>query len=123
LNRISNNSKKRILTEELDARLGAFEHKYPDVVDPNHKREETDQQKERRFKKLSDARKEEMKYRERRHYWWDCRRDEVHSYYFPRDYPTQEEIAWYRHVLDLQKKGQFEGYVYMTLHRTPSLNG
>lgn len=113
MNGISKNSKKKkSLTDQIDARLGAFERKYPDVVDPNHKREETDQQKEIRFKKLRDSRKEEMKYREPRHYWWDCRRDEVHCYYFPRDYPTQEEIDWYKHVLDLQRKGEFEGFIY-----------
>jgi hypothetical protein len=64
------------------------------------------------FKKLRDIRKEEMKHRERRHYWWGCRKDEQHCCYFPRDYPTDEEVEWYKHVLELQKRGEFKGYVY-----------
>ena len=53
-----------------------------------------------------------MKHRERRHYWWDCPKDEQHCYYFSRDYPTDEEVEWYKHVLDLQKKGEFKGFLY-----------
>ena len=112
MNRISKNSKRRILTDQIGTKLDVFEHKHSDIVDLNYKREETDQQKERRFKKLRDGRKEKMKHREKRHYWWDCRRDEVHCYYFPRDYPTEEEVEWYKHVLKLQKKGEFKGFLY-----------
>lgn len=99
---------KRII-DEFNRKAAALEQRSKQFREPE---KESDEDKERRFKRLRDARKEEMKHRERRHYWWDPHKDEVHCYYFPRDFPSDEEISWYKHVLELQKKGEFEGFLY-----------
>ena len=38
--------------------------------------------------------------------------EEAHCVYFPRDYPTDEEVAWYKDILDRGRKGDYYVYLY-----------
>jgi hypothetical protein len=124
LNRISKNSKKKSLLDEIDARLEAFENRYPEVVDPDLKKGETDLQREYRFAALREARRQDRiehpeKYPPSMN-WWSLSDHTTHCYYMPRDTPTEEEVEFYRMISkssgeDFQNLDRYHFHLQSTL--------